>query len=111
MRSWPTWGWPAGRSRSKHGRLSKEGSPRSGCGKGALAVLTPGLYHRGTVVFTFTYNYTYCDGRLVRVYAELHANSVWADILGSGATEEGAAAAALARWHRIPFDILTITGD
>jgi hypothetical protein len=62
-------------------------------------------------VFTFTYQYSYAAGRLVRVFAELHVNGLRADVLGSGATEEEAREAALQRWHRIPFDILTVTGD
>jgi hypothetical protein len=61
-------------------------------------------------LFTFTYSYTYAAGRLTRVYAELHVNGVFADVLGSGATEEEAREAALERWRRIPFDVLVVTG-
>jgi hypothetical protein len=61
-------------------------------------------------VFTFTYSYTYDGGRLTRVYAELFVGGRWADVLGSGATEEQAREAALERWRRIPLDVLVVTG-
>jgi hypothetical protein len=61
-------------------------------------------------MFTFTYQYSYEGGVCTRVYADLWVRGVLADCLGSGGTEEEARAAALARWRRIPFDVLVVTG-
>jgi hypothetical protein len=62
-------------------------------------------------VFTFTYSYTYAGGVCTRVYAELFVNGAWADVLGSGATEEEAAAAAVERWRRIPLSLVEIVSE
>jgi hypothetical protein len=61
-------------------------------------------------MFSYTYQYDYAGGVCTRVYADLWVRGVLADCLGSGASEEEARAAALARWHRVPFDVLEVTG-
>ena len=61
-------------------------------------------------MFTFSYSYTYEAGVCTRVYADLWVHGVLANCLGSGETEAEARAAALARWRRIPFDVLEVTG-